>query len=452
MTKRACAAAAIALFAAAGCSPGGGGMQQSAILPTTGNRAAAPLSKYIKHVVVIVQENRSFDNIFAGYRGADSATHGTTSNGKVVKLGATGWSGYDLGHGWTAGQIDYDHGKMDGFDIPSTGAGQPAGITAYKHLERSLVQPYWTMAQRYVLTDRMFATEMAGSFPAHLDLIASTTNIKRDLAIESGPNGYPWGCDVAKGSTTVVLNAKDQLSTGPFPCFTQFKTMADTLDAAHVSWKYYTPDISEPSSIWSAFDAIRHVRYGSDWKSKVISPQTTVLTDAAKGALPAVTWVIPGLSTSDHASPINGQNSGPSWVASIVNAIGKSPEWKTTAIVVVWDDWGGWYDHVPPPQVDFLGLGMRVPAIVISPYAKKGYVSHTQYEFGSIVKLMEQAFNLPALGTLGFGSGYTDERANSMLDCFDFTRPPRAFSPISAPKSASWILAQPPDNRPPDTE
>ena len=153
---------------------------------------------------------------------------------------------------------------------------------------------------------------------------------------------------------------------------------------------------------------------------------------------------------SDH--PGGHHDTGPSWVASIVNAIGESSYWNTTAIVVVWDDWGGFYDHVPPPFFDtWGGLGFRVPMLLASPYAREtapshpGYVSHTTYEFGSILKFVEQNWNL---GTLGA----TDERAASLIDCFDFTQAPRTFTHIPAKYSRSYFLRQPYSYKPVDTE
>ncbi|MGA9273996.1 MAG: alkaline phosphatase family protein, partial [Candidatus Cybelea sp.] len=145
-----------------------------------------------------------------------------------------------------------------------------------------------------------------------------------------------------------------------------------------------------------------------------------------------------------------GRDDGPSWVSSVVNAIGKSPYWNSTAIVVLWDDWGGWYDSVAPPQLGFVGLGIRVPCIIISPYAKAGYVSHTQYEFGSVLRLIEETFKLPSLGPAA--GGYTDMRAHSLVDSFDFKQQPRGFKPIPAPYSPAYFLRQPPSGVPPDTE
>jgi phospholipase C len=143
-------------------------------------------------------------------------------------------------------------------------------------------------------------------------------------------------------------------------------------------------------------------------------------------------------------------------VASVVNAIGQSPYWNSSAIIVVWDDWGGFYDNAPPPQLDYRGLGIRVPCLIISPYAREtspthpGYVSHTQYEFGSILKFIEEVFGLARIGRLP--KGYTDQRANSLMDSFDFTQSPRPFTPISAKYPRSSFLHEPPSNAPVDTE
>jgi phospholipase C len=134
---------------------------------------------------------------------------------------------------------------------------------------------------------------------------------------------------------------------------------------------------------------------------------------------------------------------GPSWVGDLVNAIGKSKDWNSTAIIIVWDDWGGFYDNVPPPQLDSVGLAIRVPCLIVSPYAKKNYVSHTQYEYGSILKFIEQTFGLGSLHA-------SDVRANSLVDSFDFTQRPRRFVPIRTRFPASFFLSQAPSMRPPD--
>jgi phospholipase C len=165
-----------------------------------------------------------------------------------------------------------------------------------------------------------------------------------------------------------------------------------------------------------------------------------VIQDAREGDLPSITWVVPSAQNSDHPFPhhdtehdvgVQGQF-GPEWVGSIVNAIGEGPLWNSTAIIVVWDDWGGWYDHVAPPQLDRMGLGPRVPFIFISPFAKRHYVSHVQHEFGSVLKFTEQVFSLPSMHT-------TDDRSDALRDCLDFTQTPEAFHPISTFRRASFF-------------
>jgi phospholipase C len=233
-----------------------------------------------------------------------------------------------------------------------------------------------------------------------------------------------------------------------YPCF-EHSTLPDLLDRAGLSWKYYTPS---PGSIWTAPNAIQHLCgpvgsecAGPQWVKHVVLDNRQILTDISGGQLPAVSWVIPTGQASDHASINDG--SGPSWVASVVNAIGASAYWPNTAVIITWDDWGGWYDHVPPPQVINDGsswgsgyvYGFRVPLIVVSPYARRGYVSHVQHDFGSILKFTEEIDGLPSLG-------YADERADDLSDCFDFRHLPPRFQTIAAPLSAEDFLN---DRRPP---
>jgi phospholipase C len=183
---------------------------------------------------------------------------------------------------------------------------------------------------------------------------------------------------------------------------------------------------------------------GPIWNSNVVIPQTRVLSDIANGQLAQVSWVIPNGLSSDHPSGNDG--SGPSWVASIVNAIGGSQYWANTAIIITWDDWGGWYDHVAP-KVNNDGVswgsgyvyGMRVPLIVVSPYAQAAYISHTTHDFGSILKFIETNFNLPSLG-------YADAYADDLSDCFDLTQVPLTFQTIPAPLDAQYFID---DKRPP---
>jgi phospholipase C len=261
-----------------------------------------------------------------------------------------------------------------------------------------------------------------------------------------------------------------------------YETIRDTLEAKGVSWRYYVPIFpTQGGQMWNAFDGISAVRYSKEWPNYpnnsrkpftcpvsancVSWPNTNVLCDVSGTTgtkvcptpnpsgpigLPGVSWVIPTGEESDHYNPVSGKivDTGPDWVSSVVNAIGESKYWDSTAIIIIWDDWGGFWDHVPPPQLDYRGLGFRVPLIIVSPYAKKGYVSHTQYEYGSILKFMETTFGLASLQT-------TDMRANNLTDAFDFDRKPRKFVPIPAQTSthdAAYFLSLPPSHSAPDDE
>ncbi|MGB8520787.1 MAG: alkaline phosphatase family protein [Candidatus Tumulicola sp.] len=434
--------------AAAGCSSpdstpiGAIAQQRHVAAPVSPDAGAAGK---IKHVIIIVQENRSFVNLFAGFPGADAPTYGYTHDGTKVDLTAITFKGIGLNHGFNTSMTDWDNGKMDGFDKSSPSAP----LYPYSYLKRNVVQPYWTMAEQYVLADHMFPTQFGGSFSGHLNLIAGTDKLSSTLAVTDYASNTPWGCDAPTGTRSfVVTSDRQENKHGPFPCFTQWNTMADVLDKKGVTWKYYAPQTvgcsvrcDNGGLEWSAFDAIKAVRYGPDWNN-VVHPQTTVLDDAKNGNLAAVSWVIPDHKNSDH--PDSKSNTGPSWVASVVNAIGQSQYWNSSAIVIVWDDWGGWYDDVPPPQLDFLGLGIRVGCIIISPYAKNAVI-HTQYESGSILKFVEHTFGAASLG-------YSDARANSIADSFDFNRSPRAFTPIPSAYKASYFLHQRPSGDAPDDQ
>jgi phospholipase C len=433
---------------AGGCG-GGIGPSASGPLPPPG---PAKAGKYFTHIVIMIQENRTFDNLFATFPGADGATVGKTHGGGTLRLRPSNLeSPLSPSNAYQSWLTDWNHGKMNGFNL--TPIGKTPGSYVYQYVKPSQIQPYWDLAKQYVLADHMFQTQGSGSFTAHQDLIRGDTAINPTFQIinfPSGGAGEPWGCDSVAGTTTSLITADNSWqqyrNRGPFPCFT-YETLRDTLDAGGVSWRYYAPTVGQSfgGDLWNAFDAIHAVRYGPEWTTNVASPETTVFTDISRNTLPAVSWVVPDFQNSDH--PGDTSDTGPSWVADVVNRIGESPAWKTTAIVIVWDDWGGWYDHVAPPgHRSYGGLGFRVPAIVLSPYAKGGYVSHNVYAFGSIVRFIEENWNLPSLGT-------TDKTAASFVgDFFDFGQRPRPFKPIGAKYSLQYFMEQKPSNQPVDTQ
>lgn len=441
----------------------------------------------IKHVILIVQENRSFNDLFATFPKAAGATkgkervkQGSKYVDKTVKITPTTLlMKHDIAHCYSSFEAAYDNGKMDGFNQESRdtcGSAVHAALIPYHYVQKSDIQPYWDMAEQWELADHMFQTQGSGSFTAHQDLIRGGTCIQScasSSGIESlvdNPTYWPWGCDAAKTVWAHVIDGGGHISQGPFPCSNDFpnygsggyETLADRLDGAGVQWKYYTPCFStdpnvqpgcspsdhctgmKPScdgSLLNAFDVIYPVRNGPEWGTNVSWPETNIFSDINDGKLPSVSWVIPEDDSNDH--PGETVDNGPEWVASVVNAIGGSSYWSSSAIVVLWDDWGGLYDGVKPPfQDDMGGLGFRVPAIVISPYAiagqssQGGRVVHTAYEFGSVIRYIEENWGLQSLGT-------TDARATSISNMFDYGQSPRAFTAIPSKHAAQYFTNRP---------
>jgi phospholipase C len=421
-----------------------------------------PPSK-IQHVVVIFQENRTPDNLFHDpvlmANGADIVSSGLSSSGANVPLTATSLGiDYDLSHAHSAFVAMFDGGKMDGADKVKIFCSQnsnncPPPNPQFKYVQASDVGPYFQMAEQYTFGDRMFQTNQGPSFPAHQFILSGTsapTATSNQFAAEN-PNGGA-GCAATPGSIVALIDPDGIESSSIYPCF-EHPALTDELDAKGLSWRYYTPSAG---SIWTAPNAIQHLCgpnatppnatacVSPDWVSNVVLYTTQnpapILTDIVNNQLPAVSWVIPAGQNSDHPGTIT-STGGPSWVASIVNAIGTSSYWSNTAIIITWDDWGGWYDHVPPPQVIINSpswgsgyvYGFRVPLILVSTYAKAGYISHVTHDFGSILNFIEQVFHLSSLG-------YADAYADDLSDCFNFSQTPLQFQMITAPLSADHFL------------
>jgi phospholipase C len=409
-----------------------------------------PLSK-IKHVVVVIQENRSFDNLFQGYPGANTVSSGMNSSGQTVPLTPVALEApYDINHELGEYLGAYDGAKMDGFDkeqlvfypTPPPGYTLPPN-PQFAYVPRSEAQPYFNLAQAYVLLDNMFASQLDGSFTAHQYLVAGWAGGTEGVPYPAAP--YVWGCDSPSGTLIDEITPQRTIGANEFPCFT-YPTVTDELGAAHLSWRYYAPGNGNPATgfIWSTLDANSQVRNSPQWTNHVISPETQVLADVQNGYLANVTWIVPDYANSDHSSTQS--NTGPQWVTSIVNTIGQSKFWNSTVVFVLWDDWGGWYDHVAPPQKDYDGLGFRVPMLVVSAYAKQNYVSHAQYETASVLRFIEQRWNLKALAA-------ADARAASPLrDTLNLNAPPRPFSPFATRLGPRDFLSRGHSGRPPDDQ
>ena len=372
-------------------------MESGAALRALSNTGAGK----IRHIVFIVQENRSFDNLFQGYPGANTVSKGKISTGKTVPLQSVGLARqYDIDHSAQAmflacdgtGSLPGTNCKNDAFDKEQAYFWPPrVKYAQYVYTPQRDTKPYFDMAHQWVLADNTFASQVDESFVAHQYIIAAQAHSSVDLP------GGAWGCQGGRTDQVQTITQERQIGPQERACF-DYQTLGDEFDAAKLSWRFYTSKYQSPSSggggFWSSFSAVKHIYNGPDWKF-VITPQKNVLTDLPKGKLANFTWITPICANSDHVNCGGGY--GPSWVATLVNQIGESKFWNSTAIFVIWDDWGGLYDHVPPPFADYDGLGFRVPLLVISPYARKDYVSHTQYETASVLRFAEDLWGLPQL-------------------------------------------------------
>jgi len=410
----------------------------SAWVPPAKHRSARRAQTWpIQNVVIIVQENRTVDNLFQFLPGASTATYGYNGSTKVTLQPEALAAPFDLGHTHANWVSDYANGKLNGFGKGACkGSGCPANA-AYGYVPQRQVQPYYTLAETYTFADEMFESDQGPSFPSHQYLVSGTSTTADDSPNKADNNGstpsggLTGGCDSSPGSFVQVITPQGTTPKNlqTFPCFERLSLMNE-MDTAGIGWAYYQD--APGAGIWHGVDAIESIWANqAEMAANVISPPPQVLTDIESGNLKHVVWVTPEAWYSDH--PNTNDGAGPSWVSAIVNAIGQSQYWQNTAIFIVWDDWGGWYDHVPPQIYNSFELGFRVPLIVVSPYAKQGYVSHVPHEFGSILKFTEEAFDLPPMGT-------TDVRADDLSDCFDFTKPAHAFRHVNAPYPAAYFL------------
>jgi phospholipase C len=384
--------------------------------PRAGAAAPATGIHKIKHIIVIMQENRSFDSYFGTYPGADGIP---MANGKptvcntdpVTQICYPPFADHhdvDIGgpHSGGSAVSDIDHGNMDGFVASASsalinctnlqnptcaaGAGSASGVMGY-HV-RSDIPNYWTYANDFVLQDHMFEPAASWSLPAHLFEVS-------EWSAACTTHNDPSSC-------TNQLNPLATASPNANTIYA-WTDMTYLLHKNKVSWGYYVvpgaqPDCQNPAaiscapvpqfpgtpSIWNPlpyFDTVKN-----DGQTGNIKSVSNFYSQAAAGTLPAVSWVVPSQDVSEH--PPAAISTGQSYVTSLVNAVMHSSDWSSTAIFVAWDDWGGFYDHVVPPVVDANGYGLRVPGIVISPYAKAGYIDHQTLSFDAYNKFIEDDF------------------------------------------------------------
>ncbi len=395
---------------------------------------------HIKHVIFLVKENRSFDNYFGRYPGADGTTTGKyLEHGRAVKIHlkrAPDVSPHDLGHSFVSSMLAIDGGRMDGFNDVTEGGD----LSGYVEFTRKQIPHYWDYADRFVLADHFFTSMYGPTNPEHIYTVAATAKgIVDNPQNSSTPGMY---CDdptetaphfvshISKRDRKRIMRWEERVQDN-YPdnvykiarywkqmrlCF-NVHLLTDELDKAGISWKYYSDD----NTFQNIMQAIRHVRYGPDWHK--IQPPDRFLSDIRHHRLPQVSWINPPASYNEHPGGGVSVCAGENWTVQQLNALMRSPYWKSSVVVIVWDDFGGFYDHVPPPHYDIMGLGPRTPALIISPYTKRGgnpkggTVDHHTYEFSSVLHFIEQLFGVHTLTA-------RDAKADPLSGALDFGRPP----------------------------
>ena len=382
----------------------------------------APVNVPIKHIVVVVKENHTFDNYFGSFPGADGISMIPTSGGMIAPPMAPDSTSRDLCHQHSCALTDWNGGKMDGW-LQVSGASQNGDNLVYAQYTEAQIPNYWQYARHYALADRFFANVLGPSFPGHTFVLAAQTGWATGNPGTNILHPY-WGCDEDAGTTVQVLDNGTAATKDVFPCF-KIPSVPDVLPPG-VDWKFYGTNFYVLPEIWSMFDAIDGIRNGTRWGNIVNA--STFDSDVDSGQLPAVTWLVDQDLDDEHPN-VGGVCAGENWTVGHINALMASDYWKDTAILFTMDDFGGWYDHVKPPRQYGCdptgapyGLGFRLPLLVISPYAKEGFIFHEQAEQASIPRFIERVFDAPTLSTIDPAA--QDGQANDLLGAFDFTQRP----------------------------
>ena len=382
--------------------------QAQAFSPAAGTKTKTP----IQHLVFVMQENHTFDNYFGTYPGAD----GLPPETKMPVDPANPSAGYvtpwhigdatitDLSHNGNAFLDQFNNGKMDGF-VSALNKRNEDGKFAMGYYDDRDIPYYWNLADHYVLFDRFFSSARNGSFVNHMYSVAAV------------PPSSENPLDIA-GETANI------------------PTIFDRLQAAGVSWKFYVqnydPSINyrnvqgvgarDSQVIWVPL--LNFDRFIDDPKlSSHIVDLKEYYTDLQHGTLPAVSYIVPS-GKSEHPPQYPG--GGQRFIKGLIQELMRSSAWDSSAFIMAYDDWGGWYDHVVPPQVDAYGYGLRVVALLVSPYAHEAYIDHTQLDFTSILKFIEENWGLAPLAD-------RDAKASNFLEAFDFNQHPRParFLPLA---------------------
>ena len=429
----------------------------------------------IQHIVIIMQENRSFDHYFGTYPGADGIPMQNGVPTVCLNDPATGTcvrpfhDAADRNNGGPHGQsnaaTDVNGGRMDGFiaqaETAQKGCADPfnpncAGtglVDVMGYHDQHELANYWSYASNFVLQDRMFQANASWSLPQHLFMVSE----------------WSAHCTIPDVAASCVNALQTPLQGTGVSGSYAWTDLTYLLHLAGVSWKYYVAEGTEPDcdddaavcppvpqrtttpSIWNPLPLFTTVRVDSELGN--IQTIDSFESDARAGTLPAVSWIVPNGEVSEHPTAL--VSTGQAYVTSVINAIMQSPNWSSTAIFLAWDDWGGFYDHVAPPIVDLNGYGLRVPGLVIGPYARRGMIDHQTLSFDAYVKFIEDVFLRGRRidpGTDGRPDPRPTVRENAtglgdLSVDFDFTQSPRPPFMLTAPPLASLLptlVATPP--------
>jgi phospholipase C len=373
----------------------------------------------IKHVVIIVKENHTFDNYFGSFPGADGISSIQLSSGTITPPHAPDKTPRDLCHAHSCALQDLS-GDWEGV----SGATQNGDNLAFAQYSETDIPNYWQYARHFTLGDEFFANVLGPSFPGHTFVLAAQVGWATGNPDTQVTHPY-WGCDQDASTRVQVENAYTGTFDNVFPCF-KIPSVPDVLPAG-VDWKFYGSNFYLLPEIWSMFDAVDSVRNGPTWSTNVVNANTFD-SDVANGTLPAVSFLVNQDLDDEHPN-IGGVCDGENWTVGHINALMQSDYWKDTAIIFTMDDFGGWYDHVTPPRRYGMdptnmpyGLGFRLPLIVISPYSKQG-IFHEVAEQASIPRFIERVFG--STQTLhDLDPAAQDAQANDLLGAFDFTQTP----------------------------
>ncbi len=429
----------IAALASGSAPPATGSARPGAVSP--GSTAATPApparANPIEHIFLVLKENHTFDNYFGSYPGADGAMDADDMGSKIpltwpiVDFQVPGMNTWKVCHDqWNGGAMNnfrsasiygnwqYLAAIMNGpFVSYSPRSGKPEGPVKY----------YWELAQRSVLCDRFFTAVMGESNANHMYLVAGTSG------------GYvgsdsPLGAQVLDASGNVVPH-KNHFTAAEIPT-----TLLNELEKKGLEWRFYQEAGTKKGGLYDAIDqamgnndttvsriAVAHAlpTYKKWYINTVSDFDQNFKNQLANGEVGAVTWIQPAPTNTEHPGSSRTSH-GADWTRQVVNAIGQSKYWGRCAIIITWDDSGGYYDHVPPPQVDRFGLGFRVPALVVSPWAKKNFVDHNTYEHCSFLRLAEDTFGIAPMTN-------RDAAADPFSNSFDFNQAPRDFMEFYIP-------------------